>query len=376
MIQILCHVTWIIYAYFWTVCYAKPSYFDVVFIYLTYFYRSDCGQINLQDDALFLNGTFVGDVLPTANETSAEVLYHFLKTILEYAELPSKTSVASRTDLYLALFFVSDVAWIVTTILLLVGAFSKTNKRISMMIYYGPWMFVSAYVIFLDIVSSVHFGLDMVYIQSYSSWLNFIGVSNYKDFEVFNNKAGSSFIPAIPSSIFITLTSRVFFVWLTNIVCFSIVLFLAIPSLNYRARSNAWKSRTQKLNTRRTLRFGGGGEDLDPNSTDARIRNWQQFYGAIDANSTMNSSGPDSSNSVEGISTANVINAREEVTNDHVQRRGNEHGIRIQAAVTKNIKLQLLRSQLPWSYISPESNKRYPKSIRHINVNVIESTRL
>lgn len=93
-------------------------------------------------------------------------LYEFLVKVLQKAELPSQSRGTSKTELYLVLLFITDAVWIVATVGLCVGACFKVNtKKVLSIIFYGPWLLCSAFINFLDVVSSVHYGLDLIYIQ-------------------------------------------------------------------------------------------------------------------------------------------------------------------------------------------------------------------
>lgn len=110
-------------------------------------------------------------------------LYEFLVKVLNEAELPSQSRGTAKTELYLVVLFITDAVWIVATVVLCgnltifeknlctsgefsAGACFKIHtKKVLSIIFYGPWLLCSAFINFLDVVCSVHYGLDLIYIQ-------------------------------------------------------------------------------------------------------------------------------------------------------------------------------------------------------------------
>lgn len=376
VLQTIFHAFWVIYSYLLTICQIKPTYYDVVFVYLTYFYRQSCGDINITNEAFFLNSNTEYES-SYSNETVADTLYAFLKATLAIGKLPEQSSAASRTSIYLFLFLYTDVTWIVSSVFLFAGAFFERKKKVMSILFYGPWMLICLFACFLDVVASVHFGLDILYTQSYTTWLNFIGVSNYQEFKPFNDYPSSKFILAMPSTIVVCLLSRIFIVWLVNIFCFFFILFMAIPDIFFKMVVRPARPKSQNSGGSK-LRFDTGGE-LDLNSSEARIRNWQLFYGAIEANSTMASSSSNSSetssdtdhNSNSTSSDGNKETSKKQLearfekniqdqspssVNSEFRRYSDvAHGISALPTTSRtSIKMEVLRGQLPWSYISPD----------------------
>jgi len=301
VIQTVFHGFWVSYCYLLTICKIRPKYFDVLFVYLTYFYKENCGALELNHEAYFFNSTTPNDDIGKIdynNSTTSEALYAFLKTALEKGNLPEQSANIQRTEIYLFLFLYTDAAWILSSTCLCFGAFLKHKQKFMSIIFYGPWMMACVFVNFLDVVASVHYGLDIIYLRSYTSWLKFVGVSNYQDFDSYNDHTSSKFIPAMPSTLVVSLLSRVFFVWLINVICFFTILFLAIPDICFK---KVLKPGTRHRPSGSKLGLSTG-ENLDLNSSEARIRNWQLFYGAIEANSTLASNVP----SISGSSNQNA----------------------------------------------------------------------
>ncbi|XP_050312241.1 uncharacterized protein LOC126747558 [Anthonomus grandis grandis] len=284
LVQTVFHLFWVLYGYLALMCKVRPEYYDVVFVYLTYFYKSSCGPIHLKKETLFLNTTTPEDALHNTNETTSNLLYRFLVETLNKGELPLQSETFNRTEMYLSLFCISDIGWFLSAIGLSVGAFCKLKQKYFSIVFYGPWLLCSLFVNFLDVVSSVHFGIDLISINSYTTWLQFVGVANYDDFVTYDSHPSSKVIPAIPSTLLASLLSRFFFVWLLNVVCFFVILLWAIPDLFLKTTVRRRQGGTKQGGSFRSE------DELDFNTSAARIRNWQLFYGAVEANSTMASS--------------------------------------------------------------------------------------
>ncbi|XP_066148192.1 uncharacterized protein [Euwallacea fornicatus] len=240
--------------------------------------QQSCGPIKLKDETMFLNRSVPFAHLRFTESLVSDDLYNFLREVLQKASLPGESNAVKRSELYLAVFFIADAIWLLTAFGLAASACCKIKKKFLSIFFYGPWLLCSTFINFLDVVSSVQYGLDLIYIQSYTSWLRFVGVRNYTAFVHYDALPSSEVLPAVPTTVVVILLSRVFFVWLLNVVCFFVVLFVAIPDIT---------PRTIKPHGRRALTTRRSRSIIDPNSSEARIRNWQRFYGAIEANSTM-----------------------------------------------------------------------------------------
>ncbi|XP_066256297.1 uncharacterized protein [Euwallacea similis] len=260
----------------WTII--EHSYYDVVFVYLTYFFKQSCGPIHLKNETSFLNRSVSAARFRFTEPLASDDLYNFLREVLQKANLPSESNAVKRTELYLVVFFFADMLWLLTAFGLAAGACCRIKKKFLSIFFYGPWLLCSAFVNFLDVVSSVQYGLDLIYIRSYTSWLRFVGVRNYTAFVHYDALPSSKMAPIVPTAVVVILLSRVFFVWLLNVICFFVILFVAIPDM---APQSIRPHSRRALTTRRSRSI------IDPNSSEARIRNWQLFYGAIEANSTM-----------------------------------------------------------------------------------------
>ncbi|KAH1003833.1 hypothetical protein HUJ04_003684 [Dendroctonus ponderosae] len=349
IMQTAIHVFWVIYAYLLTVCRIRPTYYDIVFVYLTYFYKDACGPIELKRETLFLNRSVFGEE-QFLDANSSNVLYHFLNETLHEAELPPQSPNVSRTELYLLLLFITDGAWMVTAIGMAVGELCNSRQKHLSILFYGPWLLCSVLVIFLDVVASVQYGLDLIYIHSFTTWLDFIGVPNSTAFLSFNAHPSSKVLPLMPTTVVVSLLGRLFLVWLTNVICFFAILFMAIPDF-YRPKPGRRSSRSSS-------RIDGA---MDLHSTETRIRNWQLFYGNVEASSTLSN---ESSRTVPGPSCSLAMWQA-------------ESGCRRWQLLIRRMAplMQFIKGQLPWSYLgfeepyySKSSKGGYPRITESRNV--------
>uniref|UniRef100_A0AAR5P3S6 Uncharacterized protein n=1 Tax=Dendroctonus ponderosae TaxID=77166 RepID=A0AAR5P3S6_DENPD len=387
IMQTAIHVFWVIYAYLLTVCRIRPTYYDIVFVYLTYFYKDACGPIELKRETLFLNRSVFGEE-QFLDANSSNVLYHFLNETLHEAELPPQSPNVSRTELYLLLLFITDGAWMVTAIGMAVGELCNSRQKHLSILFYGPWLLCSVLVIFLDVVASVQYGLDLIYIHSFTTWLDFIGVPNSTAFLSFNAHPSSKVLPLMPTTVVVSLLGRLFLVWLTNVICFFAILFMAIPDF-YRPKPGRRSSRSSS-------RIDGA---MDLHSTETRIRNWQLFYGNVEASSTLSN---ESSRTVPGPSCSSEAPNRGKkvsitppedsaITPEKLRfapyislecgfRRFSDvaSGIGLSpmaASNPKNGAPNFIKGQLPWSYLgfeepyySKSSKGGYPRITESRNV--------
>lgn len=393
LLQTIIHISLIGCAYLLSICLIKPTYYDSVFVYLTYFYKESCGPISMRNETFFLKTAAPDEHYNESGLRVHEIaapkeLYEFLVKVLNEAELPSQSRGTAKTELYLVLLFITDAVWIVATVVLCAGACFKIHtKKVLSIIFYGPWLLCSAFINFLDVACSVHYGLDLIYIQSYTTWLTFIGVSNPQIFTEFDDLPSSAVVPLLPTSVLVSLLSRFVLVWLINVICFFTILFLAIPDMMPRTI----RRREQQPNN--------NANDL--NSSEARIRNWFQFYGNIEANSTMAINGTSSPT----LTTNQDLNHPREVSFncntypknkpkvqaqrslDHysdpsytkVSIEGNSIGYQRFQDVDSGImfldekEFQAVNAYAPWSYITPKL--QLPKSTDD-SFKVVQCTRL
>lgn len=68
----------------------------------------------------------------------------------------------------------------------------------------------------------------VLFFQSYTSWLRFIGVQNYKDFSDLDDHPSSKYIPIEPTILMVTTFSRSIIIWIINIINFSHILNIAV----------------------------------------------------------------------------------------------------------------------------------------------------
>ncbi|XP_018567681.1 uncharacterized protein LOC108908216 [Anoplophora glabripennis] len=281
VIQTSFHIIWAICGYYFYVCKIRPNYYGLVILYLTYFYKGECGNVTLKCDGLLESENRKKIGLSSVEEE--ENIYDIIQTILDKGVLPEESNAAYRTHIYFHAFIISDAVWIISAFLLFAGTCFQIKKCLSLL-FYCPWLIVTCFVILLDVISSVHFGLDILTIHNFTSWLNFIGVQNYQDFSEYNKHSSSYIVPLLPALLLCTLFSRGLVFWVGNIILFVQVLNNAVLAFQDNLDGNNPKHQS-KIGRAKGL---GKNQNLDTSAS--RIRNWQLFYGAVDTTSSSSSS--------------------------------------------------------------------------------------
>ncbi|XP_072401224.1 uncharacterized protein [Diabrotica undecimpunctata] len=284
IIQTCFHVMFVLCGHY--SCRFKPSQSLLVIFYITYFYNYDkCGHVYLDSDTSvnhFHNDSRLID-LDTDPKPDEDDLYRILYTILEKGNFPAQSTTYLRTQFYLFLYIFIDGFWMISTFILFAGICFNVKKTLSLF-FYGPWLVVCGFHVFLDIIAAVHYGLDMLQIKNYTSWLKFIGIENYKDFSKFNKFDSAVYVPHISSIVMVMFFSRFLIFWLLNIMNFFTITTNCV--LAYKGPSNIKRSNE----TGKSYRSGAH------NSTESRIRQWQLFYGNEESTSSMSSASAKSDN--------------------------------------------------------------------------------
>ncbi|KAJ8919888.1 hypothetical protein NQ315_006417, partial [Exocentrus adspersus] len=282
VVQTSIHIVWVLCGYYFYICKIKPTYYGLVILYLTYFYKDECGNVTLKCNEILVSGlqTMVPQKIHVDDDNKTEDeedVYDIIQIILDKGVLPKESNAAYRTHVYFYAFIVSDAAWIVSSFLLFAGTCFQIKK-----------MPVPALLLPLDNSNSLRNHLGRRFFCTFrtghlknsgkhttnlTSWLKFIGVQNYQDFTEFNDHSSASIIPLIPVVSLCILFSRALVLWIWNIVLFVQVLnaaVLAFQGVLKRAKGN----------------------EVDPNldTSSSRIRNWQLFYGAIESSTSSSSS--------------------------------------------------------------------------------------
>ncbi|KAJ8945930.1 hypothetical protein NQ318_016758 [Aromia moschata] len=310
VIQTSFHIIWALCGYYFYICKIRPGHYVLVVLYLTYFYNQQCGEITLDDDNIITKNTNKNSISFYGTDEDAENISDVIQEILDKAVLPNESSAAYRTQVYFHVFIVSDAIWIISAFLLFAGTCFQIKKCLSL-VFYCPWLIVTACVILLDVVSAVHFGLDILQVHSITTWLKFIGVQNYEEFSDLNSRSFSTIIPLIPAIFLCVLFSRILVFWILNIVHFFQIMHVAV--LAYQDNLDGRNSLRQQKDLRKRSDKSGLGLDTSA----ARIRNWQLFYGATETTST--ESGPSSKNS-ERDCNSNTSSSRP--SKESVKRQG------------------------------------------------------
>ncbi|XP_019875668.2 uncharacterized protein LOC109603618 [Aethina tumida] len=284
IVQTLFRLAWTIFGYYAYSCSVELTTEIFVFVYLTYFYKKSCGEIHLEDQNIFV----LKDLKPSGNNNSLNrinflkvgdySLYQILEEVLSKGIFPEEANAAYRTSVYIQIFIISDIVWITTAVLLIVGSLLAV-KNCWTLIFNLPYMICTGIISIIDVIAAVHFGFDLLAIKSFTQWLKFIGVSNYQEFEHLNGSLGP-LGPAIPTIILIQLSLRFFIFWIPNIYAFYGVMSTTVESFKNLAPSGRFVS-------------GGGQSTVRARnkhySSEARIRKWQEFYGASSAEASSDS---------------------------------------------------------------------------------------
>ncbi|CAH0547213.1 unnamed protein product [Brassicogethes aeneus] len=297
IIQTTFHLIWTVWGYYAYMCKTVPSHYYLVFVYLTYFYRNTCGKIKLEDDEFFIE--LDTDLKNGSINSSEYSMYNIVKEILRNASLPEEAFPAARTHIYIKILIVSDIVWVISAVLLFVGTLLNA-KKIWALIVYGPWLILTGLMVVMDVLTAVHFGLDIINIRCFTNYLRFIGVENYNDFKYLDNVG--SLNPVMPSIIFVCLSSRFFIFWIPNVYAFFCVLNAAIVAFQLGPKPG--KSTAINLSNNIESSFN----EINLNSSQARIRKWQLFYGAAETSKA--SAGPNDLDLNSNSRTSSLRNSR------------------------------------------------------------------
>ncbi|XP_019865373.1 uncharacterized protein LOC109594596 [Aethina tumida] len=361
IIQTLFHLAWAIPGYYAYLCSVVPSHYLIVFVYLTYFYKKSCGEVHLDDERIFvikdLKTNYSNSSISRRNFVKAGdySLYEILEEVLREGKFSEEGSAAYRTSVYIKIFIVTDFIWIVTAILLIVGSLMAVRKHWAVILY-APYVVCTGVISIIDVIAAVHFGFDLLTIKSFTTWLKFVGVTNSQDFEHLNGSLGW-IGPAIPTIILIVLCLRLFVFWVLNICVF-------YGSVSLTAESYAKVEPTSPSGSGRTSRISSstiqGANELRLNSSEARIRKWQQFYGASSAEaststiSTINEvdHNSNSRSSIIAHSARKKVVVSEPIEKSTVNRKTSNESSKYYDA-----------SSFPWSYGKlPENRYSRPSS--------------
>ncbi|VEN45505.1 unnamed protein product, partial [Callosobruchus maculatus] len=213
IVQASFHLLWVIFAFLFRTCNIQPKQYWLILIYFTYFYSKRCGKIVVESSS--------------APFCLHEDLYTIVKNINEGAKFPEESQNAARTDFYIFVYMIADSLWLVTSLFMLVGLYLKV-KRLTSICFYAPFLLSTATIILLDVVASVHYGLDIHLVHDYTTWLKFIGVENYKKFSSYNKHVTAKYIPVMTPVLLCIFFAKCLVFWIINVVNFYKVINLAI----------------------------------------------------------------------------------------------------------------------------------------------------
>ncbi|CAH0547214.1 unnamed protein product [Brassicogethes aeneus] len=206
IIQTTFHLIWTVWGYYAYMCKTVPSHYYLVFVYLTYFYRNTCGKIKLEDDEFFIE--LDTDLKNGSINSSEYSMYNIVKEILRNASLPEEAFPAARTHIYIKILIVSDIVWVISAVLLFVGTLLNA-KKIWALIVYGPWLILTGLMVVMDVLTAVHFGLDIINIRSSFNEINLnSSQARIRKWQLFYGAAETSKASAGPNDLDLNSNSR------------------------------------------------------------------------------------------------------------------------------------------------------------------------
>ncbi|EFA01108.1 uncharacterized protein LOC103314890 isoform X2 [Tribolium castaneum] len=319
IIQTTLHLLFVIYSYYLSICRKSPTESTTIFFYLTYLYSSDCPTPKIEaSNSLDSYVTKIFNSILIDNNPSLDAI---VKELLEKIHLfPDHVSASSRTSVFLLCFIILDGTWVISAVALLMGTCFGIKESLSLF-FYGPWLVLTICVCLFDAAASVLFGLDISESTNFANWMSFVGITTPSSFDL-DSQNPPLLLSATPSIALVCISSRFVIIWISNWVGFILVVKATI-SVYHETYKNE-RPPPNRLN-------------LDTSA--ARIRNWQLFYGAVD---TTTSSGSDKSDK------------------DHNSNNQNEESGEFYAYsdVVEGRCLEELRGQLPWSYLREEGGSK------------------
>ncbi|KAJ8985558.1 hypothetical protein NQ317_019942 [Molorchus minor] len=282
VVQTSFHIIWALCGYYFYVCKIKPKHYVLVILYLTYFYNDECGKITLKDDLLVSNklenaiekNTVTVKII--SNGTDKQDVYYIIQKILDKAVLPNESVAAWRTHIYFNIFICSDAIWIISAFLLFTGTCFQIKK-----------VFVASFLLPVVDSNCLHCLVGRSVSSTFWSGYNKnLRVENYNEFSDLNDHELAHLIPAIPAISLCLLFSRILVIWIFNVVNFYQIMNVAVMA--FQDNLDGKNSLHLKKSGRKQNKGRRG--DLNMNTSAARIRNWQLFYGATETTSIVSSS--------------------------------------------------------------------------------------
>ncbi|CAH1372011.1 hypothetical protein MTP99_013506 [Tenebrio molitor] len=345
IIQTAIHLGLVIYAYFLSICESSPTAPETIFFYLTYLYNKDCSVPKLKVPNK-VNSTSVETIVLTFfSGFYSEDASSFENIVLELLQklqfFPDYAAESSRTSVFLLCFIILDGAWIISAVSLLMGTCCGIKENLSW-VFYGPWLVMTICVSIFDALASIFFGQDISETINFSNWVKFVGIDKTSEFAYLDAK-NSTFLSITPSVVLCALSTRFVVIWISNLVGFFFVLqaTLTVFRQSYKNPPSTPPYHAHSPATDRP----------DLNTSEARIRSWQLFYGAIDTTTStqsgkssedLNSNRKDSGETNQSVATLEgtaCYYAYPDVAESVLGERPH---------------LEELRGQLPWSYVAPK----------------------
>lgn len=210
------------------------------FLYVTYFYTERCGT--LQD---IYAGSILHKYYPTqCSETeqhfrNIEDNSHYatvhkakstIEALLDRVNFPSESYYRWQVRNYMIAYLVLHELWIITAVALLVGTCMSMRDVLSG-IFYFPWVVVATSLILLDIVTMVHFSIDISKSYSIIGWLELVGVEDTTGLDDLCCQTPSLYL-MMPAIAMLLGATRLFVIFILN--CFMVLAIMGAGVYAYR----------------------------------------------------------------------------------------------------------------------------------------------
>lgn len=154
-----------------------------------------------------------------------------------------------------------------------------------------------------------------------------------------------------------SLSSRFFLIWIVNWIGFFYII---------KATKHVFYDKNKQLLSSPRLQTPSPlNSQLDLNTSEARIRSWQQFYGAIETASSHSSKSVDPDANLESRESSNRVSLISEVMTSSYFAYSD---VAENAETGENMCLDELRGQLPWTYFQrmdeQSSGTKPPRRLR------------
>lgn len=197
--------------------------------------------------------------------------------------------------------------------------------------------------------------------------MKFVGITNPEIFTKYEDpQLGLSIHASVPSAIISAISCRLLIFWIFNVICLFQVCNYSLHALRvnqvpYRSKSRRHHTSAMPGTSRSTL-------TSQLNTSEARIRQWQLFYGSSEINSTTESAENetvDVNSNCRSLSrslSSPMLEMNKPTTSTfavqrHMSFNGNTYhqfsdvAEYVGVVEVRNTPMKTLRGQMPWSYV-------------------------